>query len=123
MKLTVSLLTLSVIVVFSLFYFYQTIMGKSPDVASSKLEKPLKNPAKRLRYFLGGFACFVFLVNILGFIISATVCGIAIAKSFDEKISKKSIVISFLIASSIWILFSIILSVNLGPAFFNKKFI
>jgi hypothetical protein len=28
-----------------------------------------------------------------------------------------------LIASTIWILFSIILSVNLGPAFFNKKFI
>ena len=48
-------------------------------------------------------------------------CGIAIAKSFDEKISKKSIVISFLIASSIWILFSIILSVNLGPAFLIKN--
>jgi len=119
----VPIFVVSVIFVFSLFYFYQTILGNSPDVASSKLEKPLKNPDKRLRYFLGGFACFVFLVNILGFIISATLCGIAIAKSFDEKISKKSIVISFLIASTIWILFSIILSVNLGPAFFNKKFI
>jgi uncharacterized protein HemY len=47
-------------------------------------------------------------------------CGLGISKSFDTKISITSFIISFLIALSIWVLFSVILSVNLGPAFSFK---
>ena len=43
--------------------------------------------------------------------------------SIEKKISIRSFIISFLISASVWILFSIILSVNLGPAFSFKIWI
>ena len=90
------------------------------DAAGKALEHGLKNTINRLSFFLGGFFLFVLLVKPLGFIFSGSLCGVGISRSFDTKISIKSFIISFLIAASVWTLFSVILSVNLGPAFSFK---
>ena len=107
---------------FIVLYIYQSLSKskKLPDIADDKNEKPLKNTINRLSFFLGGFFLFVLLVKPLGFIFSGSLCGVGISRSFDTKISIKSFVISFLIAVSVWTLFSVILSVNLGPAFSFK---
>ncbi len=116
-KFAVSLFT-----VFVIFYVYYSFFRSKelPDVADNKNEKPLKNTVNRLSYFLGGFFLFIILVKFFGFIFSGTVCGVCISKSFDTKISFKSLIINFFIVSSVWILFSVVLSVNLGPAFYFK---
>ena len=111
-----------VFIFFVVLYIYQSLSNskKLPDTANNKNEKPLKNTINRLSYFLGGFLLFILLVNPLGFVFSGSLCGVGISRSFDTKISIKSFVISFLIAACVWTLFSVILSVNLGPAFSFK---
>lgn len=109
-----------IFILFVVLYVYQSLTRKLPDIANNKNEKPLKNPINRLSYFLIGFLLFVLLVKPIGFILSGSLCGLGISRSFDTKISIRSFIISFLISVSVWILFSIILSVNLGPAFSFK---
>ena len=109
-----------IFILFVVLYVYQSLTRKLPDIANDKNEKPLKNPINRLSYFLIGFLLFVLLVKPIGFICSGSLCGLGISRSFDTKISIRSFIISFLISASVWILFSIILSVNLGPAFSFK---
>jgi hypothetical protein len=111
-----------VFIFFVVLYIYQSLFNskKLPDTANNKNEKPLKNTINRLSYFLGGFLLFILLVKSLGFVFSGSLCGVGISRSFDTKISIKSFVISFLIAACVWTLFSVILSVNLGPAFSFK---
>ena len=109
-----------IFILFVVLYVYQSLTRKLPDIANDKNEKPLKNPINRLSYFLIGFILFVLLVKPIGFILSGSLCGLGISRSFDTKISIRSFIISFLISASVWILFSIILSVNLGPAFSFK---
>lgn len=109
-----------IFILFVVLYVYQSLTRKLPDIANDKNEKPLKNPINRLSYFLIGFLLFVLLVKPIGFILSGSLCGLGISRSFDTKISIRSFLISFLISASVWILFSIILSVNLGPAFSFK---
>ena len=109
-----------IFILFVVLYVYQSLTRKLPDIANDKNEKPLKNPINRLSYFLIGFILFVLLVKPIGFILSGSLCGLGISRSFDTKISIRSFIISFLISASVWILFSIVLSVNLGPAFSFK---
>ena len=109
-----------IFILFVVLYVYQSLTRKLPDIANNKNEKPLKNPINRLSYFLIGFLLFVLLVKPIGFILSGSLCGLGISRSFDTKISIRSFIISFLISVSVWILFSIMLSVNLGPAFSFK---
>lgn len=109
-----------IFILFVVLYVYQSLTRKFPDIANNKNEKPLKNPINRLSYFLIGFLLFVLLVKPIGFILSGSLCGLGISRSFDTKISIRSFIISFLISVSVWILFSIMLSVNLGPAFSFK---
>ncbi len=109
-----------IFILFVFLYVYQSLTRKLPDIANNKNEKPLKNPINRLSYFLIGFLLFVLLVKPIGFILSGSLCGLGISRSFDTKISIRSFIISFLISVSVWILFSIMLSVNLGPAFSFK---
>jgi hypothetical protein len=109
-----------IFILFVVLYVYQSLTRKLPDIANDKNEKPLKNPINRLSYFLIGFLLFVLLVKSIGFILSGSLCGLGISRSFDTKISIRSFLISFLISASVWILFSIMLSVNLGPAFSFK---
>jgi hypothetical protein len=111
-----------IFIFFVVLYIYQSLFNskKLPDTANNKNEKPLKNTINRLSYFLGGFLLFILLVKPLGFVFSGSLCGVGISRSFDTKISIKSFVISFLIAACVWTLFSVILSVNLGPAFSFK---
>lgn len=109
-----------IFILFVVLYVYQSLTRKFPDIANNKNEKPLKNSINRLSYFLIGFLLFVLLVKPIGFILSGSLCGLGISRSFDTKISIRSFIISFLISVSVWILFSIMLSVNLGPAFSFK---
>jgi hypothetical protein len=109
-----------IFILFVVLYVYQSLTRKLPDIANNKNEKPLKNSINRLSYFLIGFLLFVLLVKPIGFILSGSLCGLGISRSFDTKISIRSFIISFLISVSVWILFSIMLSVNLGPAFSFK---
>jgi hypothetical protein len=109
-----------IFILFVVLYVYQSLTRKLPDIANNKNEKPLKNPINRLSYFLIGFLLFVLLVKPIGFILSGALCGLGISRSFDTKISIRSFIISFLISVSVWILFSIMLSVNLGSAFSFK---
>ena len=109
-----------IFILFVVLYVYQSLTRKLPDIANDKNEKPLKNPINRLSYFLIGFLLFILLVKPIGFILSGSLCGLGISRSFDTKISIRSFIISFLISVSVWILFSIMLSVNLGPAFSFK---
>ena len=109
-----------IFIFFVILYVYQSLTRKLPDIANDKNEKPLKNSLNRLGYFLIGFLLFVLLVKPIGFILSGSLCGLGISRSFDTKISIKSFIICFLISASVWILFSIMLSVNLGPAFSFK---
>jgi hypothetical protein len=109
-----------IFIFFVILYVYQSLTRKLPDIANDKNEKPLKNSINRLGYFLIGFLLFVLLVKPIGFILSGSLCGLGISRSFDTKISIKSFIICFLISASVWILFSIMLSVNLGPAFSFK---
>jgi len=109
-----------IFIFFVVLYVCQSLTRQLPDIANDKNEKPLKNPINRLSYFLIGFLLFVLLVKPIGFILSGSLCGLGISRSFDTKISIRSFIISFLISASVWILFSIILSVNLGPAFSFK---
>ena len=109
-----------IFILFVVLYVYQSLTRKLPDIANNKNEKPLKNPINRLSYFLIGFLLFVLLVKPIGFILSGSLCGLGISRSFDTKISIRSFIISFLISVSVWILFSIMLSVNLGAAFSFK---
>jgi len=109
-----------IFILFVVLYVYQSLTRKLPDIANNKNEKPLKNPINRLSYFLIGFLLFVLLVKPIGFILSGSLCGLGISRSFDTKLSIRSFIISFLISVSVWILFSIMLSVNLGPAFSFK---
>ena len=109
-----------IFILFVVLYVYQSLTRQLPDIANNKNEKPLKNPINRLSYFLIGFLLFVLLVKPIGFILSGSLCGLGISRSFDTKISIRSFIISFLISVSVWILFSIMLSVNLGPAFSFK---
>ena len=109
-----------IFILFVVLYVYQSLTRKFPDIANNKNEKPLKNSINRLSYFLIGFLLFVLLVKPIGFILSGSLCVLGISISFDTKISIRSFIISFLISVSVWILFSIMLSVNLGPAFSFK---
>lgn len=109
-----------IFILFVVLYVYQSITRKLPDIANDKNEKPLNNPINRLSYFLIGFLLFVLLVKPIGFVLSGSLCGLGISRSFDTKISIRSFIISFLISASVWILFSKMLSVNLGPAFSFK---
>ena len=109
-----------IFIFFVVLYVCQSLTRQLPDIANDKNEKPLKNPINRLSYFLIGFLLFVLLVKPIGFILSGSLCGLGISRSFDTKISIRSFIISFLISASVWILFSIVLSVNLGPAFSFK---
>ncbi|MFM7498082.1 MAG: tripartite tricarboxylate transporter TctB family protein [Candidatus Fonsibacter sp.] len=109
-----------IFILFVVLYLYQSIIRKLPDIANDKNKKPLNKPINRLSYFLIGFLLFVLLVKPIGFVLSGSLCGLGISRSFDTKISIRSFIISFLISASVWILFSIILSVNLGPAFSFK---
>lgn len=109
-----------IFIFFVILYVYQSLTRKLPDIANDKNEKPLKNSINRLSYFLIGFLLFVLLVKPIGFILSGSLCGLGISRSFDTKISIKSFIICFLISASVWILFSIMLSVNLGSAFSFK---
>ena len=98
-----------------LAYGLQTIKGDIPDAADDPDEQALPEGPKRFAYFFGGCLLFVLLIKPVGFLIAGTASAMGIARSFDAPISLKSILICFLITLAFWVLFDLILSVDLGP--------
>ncbi len=96
-------------------YGAQSIAGRVPDAADDPDETALPQAQQRFIYFFGGCLLFVLLIKPLGFLIAGTAAGLGIARSFDAPIRIKSITICFLIALAFWVLFDLILSVDLGP--------
>jgi hypothetical protein len=52
----------------------------------------------------------------LGFVIPATLCGMGVARAFDEPLGWRSVLVCGSIALIFWILFAKVLGVGLGPA-------
>jgi putative tricarboxylic transport membrane protein len=96
-------------------YGFQSIKGSVPDAALDEDEAALPEGPKRFAYFFGGCLLFVLLIQPLGFLIAGTASALGIARSFDAPIRLKSVVICFLITVSFWVLFDLVLSVDLGP--------
>ncbi len=96
-------------------YGLQSMKGTTPDAALDEDEAALPEGPKRFAYFFGGCLLFVLLIQPLGFLIAGTASALGIARSFDAPIRLKSIVICFLITVSFWVLFDLVLSVDLGP--------
>ncbi len=98
-----------------LAYGFQAIRGNVPDTANDPDEQAVPEGPKRFGYFFGGCILFVLLIKPLGFLIAGTAAGLGIARSFDAPIRPQSIVICVLITLAFWVLFDLILSVDLGP--------
>ncbi len=98
-----------------LAYGLQTIKGNVPDAANHPDDQAVPEGPKRFAYFFGGCILFVLLIKPLGFLIAGTAAGLGIARSFDAPIRTQSIVICALITLAFWVLFDLILSVDLGP--------
>jgi hypothetical protein len=96
-------------------YGLSSMKGAAPDSALDEEESALPDGPKRFAFFFGGCLLFVLLIQPLGFLIAGTASALGIARSFDAPIRLKSVVICFLITVSFWILFDLVLSVDLGP--------
>ena len=66
--------------------------------------------------FLRKVLPFVLLAVPLGFVIPATLCGMGVARAFDEPLGWRSALVCGTIALLFWILFAQVLGVGLGPA-------
>jgi hypothetical protein len=77
---------------------------------------PLPGANLRMIMLLGGGVAFVLLAVPLGFVIPATLCGMGVARAFDEPLGWRSVLVCGSIALIFWILFAKVLGVGLGPA-------
>jgi hypothetical protein len=87
----------------------------APDFANTEGNEALPGSTVRVLSFL--FSGLVFIVGIkwLGFVITAALAGMGVAKAFDAPVNGKSALICLAIAGFFWVLFDRLLSVELGP--------
>lgn len=90
--------------------------GRQPDLRGEGGQEPEPGALSRMGWLLGGGAAFIALVQPLGFIIPAALCGVGVARAFDAPLSWRTGVICLLIASVFWVTFAAGLGVGLGPA-------
>ena len=90
--------------------------GRQPDLRAEG-EDPEPGALSRTLWLLGGGAAFMALVQPLGFILPAALCGMGVARAFDAPLSWRSGLICLLIAGVFWATFATGLGVGLGPAF------
>ena len=98
-----------------LTYGLQAMKGDVPDTANDPDDQALPEGPKRFSYFFGGCLLFVVLIKPVGFLIAGTASAMGIARSFDAPVGLRSILICSLITVAFWVLFDLILSVDLGP--------
>jgi hypothetical protein len=98
-------------VIFSVIYFFQELSFYK------KKETLKKHRKKNVLFFVSGCFVLISLSSILGFFISSIFSSILIARSFGTKINLLSLKNCFFITLAVWILFSVILGLQLGPLF------
>jgi hypothetical protein len=90
--------------------------GRQVDESLAPEQTPLPGSQRRMLTLLLGGVLFMALVDLIGFVIPATLCGMCIAKAFDAPFGWKSTSICVSISAFFWWLFAILLGVGLGPA-------
>lgn len=100
----------------SLLYGIGAYRGLQADDAADPEQAALSGSTTRFLFLLGAGAIFIGLVGLVGFVPSATLCGVCIARAFDAPINLKSFLICGAIVIFFWFLFSKILGIGLGPA-------
>jgi hypothetical protein len=100
----------------SLLYGISAYRGLQSDDAADPEHAAVSGSTTRLLFLLGAGVVFIGLVGLVGFIPSAILCGVLIARAFDAPINLKSFLICGAIVIFFWFLFSKILGIGLGPA-------
>lgn len=107
--------------VLALAYGWSAWRGRQIDDAQIEDHEPLPGGDRRLLFLLGGGVLFMALVQALGFIIPAALCGMGVARAFDAPVigrsSWRSALICLGIAAFFWFVLAFLLGVGLGPAF------
>jgi len=101
---------------FSVLYGISAWRGRQVDESLAPEQTPLPGSQRRMLTLLFGGVLFMALVDLIGFVIPATLCGMCIAKAFDAPFGWKSTSICVSISAFFWWLFAILLGVGLGPA-------
>jgi putative tricarboxylic transport membrane protein len=107
---------LAVLALCVLVYTLNALRGKEVDVSQEDQESSaLPGSTARLLFFMGGMLSFLLLIKPLGFVLSASLAGVGVARSFDAQGLIRPFAMSLGIAVGFWVLFDRVLSVNLGP--------
>lgn len=104
----------------ALLYLFLAYKDRMPDVVKDEDQMPLEKCNQRILFFLAGGVALIGLIKFIGFLVSATLCGSLIARSFDAPLNIKNLLICAAIALIFWCLFSLGLGVELGPLFSIK---
>lgn len=111
----------AVLLVIAIVYGVSAWRGRQIDESLAEGQEPLPGSARRLLFLLGGGAAFIALVQPLGFIVPAALCGMGVAHAFDAPLRWpavwKTAAVCGAIAAAFWLIFAKLLGVGLGPAF------
>ena len=105
-----------VLLVIAVLYGVSAWRGRQVDAVLGDDGQPLPGANRRMLMLLGGGVAFVLLAVPFGFVVPATLCGMGVARSFDEPLGWRSVLVCGSIALIFWILFAQVLGVGLGPA-------
>jgi hypothetical protein len=100
----------------SFVYGLSARRGGQADESLEEGQQPLPGSSARLLTLLGGGVVFMVTVSWAGFVVPATLCGMAIARAFDAPYGARSAGVCLGIAAFFWWLFARVLGVGLGPA-------
>ena len=101
--------------VVAVFYGISALRGTAPDAVAEPGQEPLPGADSRLAFFIGGCLSFSVLVGLIGFWLAGTIGGIGVARSFDARLGASTAAICAAIALAFWVLFAVILGIDLGP--------
>lgn len=95
-------------------YGVSAARGAAPDAIGEPGQEPLPGSSRRLAYFVSGCLAFSLLVEPLGFWLAGTLGGMGVARSFDEPIGVRAVIVCAAIALAFWLLFAVVLGIDLG---------
>jgi hypothetical protein len=104
------------LVLLAMGYAASAWRGRAPDAAADPDEAPEPGARARFSWFMGGCIALAALTQPAGFCIAATIGGMGVARAFDQPLGWRTLAICAAIAVSFWVLFSLLLGVDLGPA-------
>jgi hypothetical protein len=90
--------------------------GRAPDAEADPTDAPEPGAQARFNWFLGGCIALAVLTQPAGFCVAAAVGGMGVARAFDQPLGWSTFAVCAAIAVSFWVLFSLLLGVDLGPA-------